>query len=732
MRTRRTLLITALLLVTPLLFAQNSPYGVLEYYGDDLELAIYDEDDFEVNFFLGMDLSPGDRIVTENTTVEIRLEPNGSIMKIGENTSFTVEAIQGRNEALTNRFAVSQGKLRTVAARVAGAEYEVRLPGAVAGVRGTDFVVEVAEGVRNALTVLDGSVTFSKPASGQALEIGAGERGEALAEQFAVSRVPEAELQQLAEELRFEALDPASVPTGEEPEDTTEAEEEPTEAEEAPAEGEAAAAEEEARFLSNLGEFLGLQIGSVTMNDQTYGEAVLTPAFEAGKLKAAFYLPVVYQEDLFDPGTWYRPGGNNEWSFGFDKGWTDDPIDAAADFGRDVALKIRYIQWGEQRDPFFFKVGNIPSITLGHGLLMYKYSNNVDFPAIRKVGLNLGLDREAWGFEGVINDLTRPAIYGGRLYFRPARPLSNAAVGLSALTDLKPTDELSSTRPDGTSLPGGLDALYDATRESDLYFLNLGMDLDVPIVEGDIFSLVAFGDVGGMIPYVREGAGGVGSGVKFDALVDLESSELKNFGLASGVLGKIAMVDYRLEYRRYDGTFRYGFYGPNYDRLRGNYAVETLAYLDDPDSELFDVTTMGIYGEAGFDILELLRFEAGYFWPWQVTSDGNWEGSDRDELNVSATIQEGLLPLGITASFGYRRTFFIPTLLGKSDFEEATLFDANTVASATVTYPVASNLDLIASVYATVNRDGDGDIVYDDDGGPKVSPTVVIQTKIGF
>lgn len=732
MRIRERLLVIALLLVTPALFAQTSPYGVLEYYGDDLELTIYDEDDFEVNFFLGMDLSPGDRIVTQNTTVEIRLEPNGSIMKVGANTSFTLETIQGRDEALSTGLRVGRGKLRTVAARVTGADYEVRLPGAVAGVRGTDFVVDVAQGVRQALTVLDGEVVFSKPAAGQSLQIGAGERADALSDQFAVSEASEEELQQLVEELRFEALDPASVPSGEQPETEEGRTEEEAQAEDEPTGEEATAPAEEARFLSNLGEFLGLEIGSVTMNEQTYAEAVLTPAFEFGKLKAAFYLPIVYQEDLFDASEWYRPGGNNEWTFGFDKGWTDEPIEAAADFGRDLALKIRYIQWGEQRDPFFFKVGSIPSITLGHGLLMYNYSNNVDFPAVRKVGLNLGLDREGWGFEGVINDLTRPAIYGGRLYFRPARPLSQAAVGLSALTDLNPTDEISSTRPDGSSLPAGLATLYEDTRESDLYFVNLGMDLDVPIIEGDLFSLVAFGDVGGMIPYVRKEAGGVGSGIKFDALVDLESSELKNFGLASGVLGNIAMVDYRLEYRRYDGTFRHGFYGPGYDRLRGNYAVETLAYLNAPEAEIFDVTTMGIYGEAGFDVLELLRFEAGYFWPWEVTSGGEWRGSDRDELNISATIQEGLLPLGITASFGYRRTFFVPTLLGDSDFKDATLFDANTVASTTVTYPVASNLDLIASVYTTVSRDGDGDIIYEDDGNPKISPTVVIQTKIGF
>lgn len=727
MNLREAVLSVILLLIAPLLFSQTSPYGVLEYYGDDLELAIYDEDEFEVNFFLGMDLSPGDRIVTEETTVEIRLAPNGTIMKIAENTSFTLEAIQGREEALTNRFSLTRGKLRTVAARVGGAEYEVRLPGAVAGVRGTDFVVDVARGARQRLVVLEGAVSFTLPDTGESLTVGAGQSADALAEIFSLSSVPPAELEALAEEMRFQALDPASVPSGEDeavPGEEEGEDEETEQSEEQAPEG------EESRLLSGLGDFLALEMGSVTLNQSTYAQAVFQPYFQFGRVKASFYLPVVYQENLFDPGEWYRPDGNNEWTFGFDKGWTEEPIEAAADFGRDLALKIGSIEYGEQRDPFFFKVGNIPAITLGHGLLMERYANDLDFPAVRRIGLNLGLDREGWGFEGVVNDLTRPAIYGGRLYFRPARPLSEAAVGLSAITDLSPAEEISTSRPDGSTLPAGIASLYQATRESELYFLNVGMDLDVPILERELFSLVAFGDVGGMIPYVRSEAGGVGSGLKFDALVDLDSSELRNFGLATGVFGTIAAVDYRLDYRRYDGTFRYGFYGPGYDRLRGNYAAETIAYLQNPD--LFDATTMGIYGEAGLNVLQLLRLEAGYFFPWEVTSSGSWETSDRDEFNISATLREGLLPLGITASVAYRRTYFFPTLLGDSDFEDASLFDANTVASATVTYPVASNLDLIASVYATVVRDSSGDIVYEDDGDPKVAPTVILQTRIGF
>lgn len=707
--------------------AQAAPYGVLEYYGDDLELTVYDDDNFEVNFFLGMDLSPGDRIVTENTTVEIRLEPNGTIMKIGENTSITLDSIQGRDDALESSASIGNGRLRMVAARLAGAEYNVRLPGAVAGVRGTDFIAEVVEGESRAITVLEGEVEFAKNETGESVGLLAGQRADAAAESFEATTLSPEQLQQLSEGFAFEALDPDQVPSGEEEAQPSPDADAPAESdEESQEETETTGTEEDTRFLSGLGDVLGFQVGSITIDRDTYAEAVFQPAFEIGKLRLAFYLPIVYQDDLLDPWEWYRPDGNNEWSFGSDKEWRDEPDEAAADFAQDAVMKIRYIEYGEQRDPFFLKVGNISSVTLGHGLLMYKYANDLDFPAVRRVGLNVGVDREGWGFEGVINDIPEPAVYGGRLYFRPARPLSNAAVGLSAITDVSPTGELPETDEAGNPLP-----LNEVARRSDLLFLNVAMDLDVPIIERDIFSLVAFGDIGGMIPYVRKKAGGVGTGIKFDALVDLESSELKNYGIASGFLGNITLLDYRLEFRRYDGTFRHGFFGPNYDRLRGSYAVETLVYLDNPEADRFDLTTMGIYGEAGADIFQLLRLEAGYFWPWEEIG-GDWQPSDRDEFNLSATIREGLLPLGISASLGYRRTFFVPTLLGDSDFKKASLFDENTVASASVTYPFAENIDITASVYSTINRDSAGNIVYEKNGTPKVSPTVAIQTRVGF
>ena len=60
----------------------------------------------------------------------------------------------------------------------------------------------------------------------------------------------------------------------------------------------------------------GHGIGSVTIDGTSYSKVVLAPEVRIGRLKLGLYLPVIYNGDLFNPSTWYEPGGNNEWDFG--------------------------------------------------------------------------------------------------------------------------------------------------------------------------------------------------------------------------------------------------------------------------------------------------------------------------------------------------------------------------------------------------------------------------------
>lgn len=263
------------------------------------------------------------------------------------------------------------------------------------------------------------------------------------------------------------------------------------------------------------------------------------------------------------------------------------------------------------------------------------------------------------------------------------------------------------------------------------------------MIDRDLLALIGYAEAGGLIPYVRDDADidfdddgtvddTVSAGIKNDALVDFSSGELKNFGWKTGVRGNVLFLDYLLEFRSYDGIFRPSFYGPSYDRLRGTIAAETIGYLADTEADEYQQTTLGIAGEAGASIFNLVYLSAGYFWPWEVTESGDWQGSNNDELVVTLELRDGLIPFGIEAGLAYQRTNFAATLAGWNEYEDATLFDASTTLDGYVAYPVNSFIDLVARVSTAAVRDEDGNIVYDNNGNPKMAPTVAIQTQVGL
>jgi hypothetical protein len=634
---------------------------------------------------------------------------------------------------------MSTGKLRAVAARASGTAYRFRTPAAVGGVRGTDFGMEVVPGEREALAVREGSVAFERTATNQQVIVNAGQVADVFADSFEPLNVDPETMAALFEGLDFEELDPERVPQArrtardggdDEGGDAGEADGETGDAadgtDDATAEEEPGAFE---RTMSRIGEFMGLETGALTLDGETYAKIIVQPTISVGKLKAALYLPAVYQNNLFDPRTYYRPKGNNEWSFGSDQDWENEPLEATGDLFTDLALKLRYLQYGEQRDPFYLKLGNLANMTLGHGLLMRNYANDVDFPAVRRIGLNGGIDTGGFGFETAVNDLTEPEIFGGRIFFRPLQ--RTAALGFSAVADIDPAGDIPKDDPEYSP------ALADELRRVDPIVTAVGADVDVSIVENDLLSVVAFTDVGGLVPYLRDSltdidGSTVDAGLKTEAFVDTDAGRLRNFGAMTGVLGNVSFLDYRLDFRTYNGIFRPFYFDGGYERRRGRVAEEVYRYFVDPSADEFNETGAGVYGEAGFSILaDNLHFRAGYLWPWEVDSTGEWTLSDYDYLTLRAELREGLLPLGIHASTEYDRRGFFATAMDRGDFADATFFDANSILRSEVVYPVAPTLDLAFIVTTTVLRNEDGTIRYDD-GEPEVGNSVTIETRIGL
>ena len=54
--------------------------------------------------------------------------------------------------------------------------------------------------------------------------------------------------------------------------------------------------------------------------------------------------------------------------------------------------KILYIKYGGENDLVWAKYGSLEGITFGYGGLLNNYSNMLEFPTVRKVGFNTGLN----------------------------------------------------------------------------------------------------------------------------------------------------------------------------------------------------------------------------------------------------------------------------------------------------------------------------------------------------
>lgn len=751
----------AILLVLPFLVVAQAATAqaggqkfTLEFVdGSNLKVLQADKSElvFNVGVFEGDQIAPGATIITGgDTSAEFKLSPNGSIVKVGKNSTFMVKGL-AVNSGEKNAFQVAAGKIKTIAAK--GSNISVGTPTALCGVRGTDFVVDV-EGGKELLAVKRGDVVFDKlDANGNPLasiNVLGGQAADALASTFAAFAFSAQQYDQQFSDLTFTKLSETDVPQApEQPSTPAQSGDQTTqttqvtgqEAAGTLAEGASKMSKEEVQsgFVKWLQDILGFELGSVTINGTTYSKAIVQPNFNFGKLRFGLYLPVIYSNDIFNPNDWYKPAGDNEWSFGTDYSWSKDPMGAALDVTRDVALKIKYFEFGKQLDdPFFIKVGNLNDLTIGHGLIMRNYNNSTEFPAIRRIGFNVGFDAGGFGLEALVNDLADPWLYGGRFYFRPIQG-SKIALGLDGAIDISPA----------SSLPAG-----DQTSYGNPMFVSGGADLDLPIIPSNGFlSVRAFADAAATVPYTRNDIAATSTsallpaGPQYNLIFNQATGSFQNWGADAGFMGNVLFIDWRLEYRYYTGFFRPSFYDASYDKMRASYVYQYYKYMTDASLVASSPAVMGIYGEGGFSLIrDKLSLKLGYAWPWDPSAGSNVMEQlvlSSDEFHAALIVKKGLIPIfDVSGSITYDRRGLAQALYlsspagGGSAFQ---LIDANTTFAGELVVPVPKtpNLD-VAAVFASVPvRNADGSIQYASAadaaaGLPVLRPSLTFETRFHF
>ena len=145
MRSTFLILFLAFVTIGPVAAQSREPVAVIAYADGD-GIAVFQDDgsDLEVDPFdaIGFELFNGDTVVTEDATfVEVVILGTGNTLKIAENTNFQIRDLQTDE---VGDFALAYGRVRAKVERLTPqGRYYVFGPEAVAGVRGTDFGVDV-------------------------------------------------------------------------------------------------------------------------------------------------------------------------------------------------------------------------------------------------------------------------------------------------------------------------------------------------------------------------------------------------------------------------------------------------------------------------------------------------------------------------------------------------------------------------------------------------------------
>ncbi len=164
---RRQLFLLSLLVIAPAVHLVGEPSVGVIVYSEGREVTLLRDDtrislDAGTGEALGEPVYAFDQITTgEDTSAEIQLLTGRNIVKIAENTTFTVAELGDGRSSL----GVTYGRLRARVERLAGtSSFELRGITASAGVRGTDFaydqVLDPERGdLFNRVSCLEGEVT---------------------------------------------------------------------------------------------------------------------------------------------------------------------------------------------------------------------------------------------------------------------------------------------------------------------------------------------------------------------------------------------------------------------------------------------------------------------------------------------------------------------------------------------------------------------------------------------
>lgn len=618
----------------------------------------------------GTVLKPGDTVMVKGAGSSAQLIfSDGSTLDLAENAGVGVIATDNERALFQNNGGIfykiipGQGPFRVATASAAAA------------IHGTDFAVRIKADGAASFAVVKGKIGV-KGAQGEEVFVKAGElcRAAADAAASAAEPIPADILKKLEEwgQTSFEpyvepapaaAATPESSPAATEAAPSGEAAVSPAAA--GPAAPETAAEEkkeEEAPEGKKEGIQWSLGMGSATVDGKNWSRLSLRPDIPLGPFGICLDLEI-FIDDQGDIS---------------DKGWR---FKNATQTFESLQRKIYYIRYGRPGDKIYARLGALDNVTLGYGLIMYGYSNALQYPDVRKMGLQMELNELpflGFGVQGMVNNFQDfqkgGALVGVRPFFKPLSPLGlpllgnlvvgatlvkdyNQRAGLSDrdgdkvpdLLDKAPDDkDWAIDKPDfsalnsdtNANLPGAIDTVTAAFKrvngkQVDKYrqyvegkdpFAIGGVDVGLPIISTKALSLIVYAQVAAVLD---------------DGADDIDPEKTSGWGLAApGVGVGVGPLKVNVEYRHFKDQFQGEYFDQSYelDRMKqidDSTLVAKEAFLAD------DLTMDGVFGRATLNLINLVELGANYQW-MTISYDDRESGEGRPSKDQSFGARAGV------------------------------------------------------------------------------------------
>src|SRR6266481_1724896 len=405
-------------------------------------------------------------------------------------------------------------------------------------------------------------------------------------------------------------------------------------------------------FGGTPGAYVGLAVSNI-QGEGSYAATVINTEFNLGPVGLGLSVPLnllVWNNDQCCAGATTR---DSKTYFGVlrRRDW---------DEAQDYTKFVRYVRYGNKRDPLYVLAGQLWSASIGHGTLVSRYSNSLslDHP---KAGLALDVNTDFAGVETLTDWVGSPSLMAGRAYFRPFGDmpiLRGWAIGLSGATDR--------TAPVGVAGPLQSDSTGNPILPNQHAIYAAGIDTEFEVLHNSLISL---------IPYIDfNRVAGAGNGLHAGILTDVR--------LPVPMLQ--VNVSAKLEYRKMQPGYIPEYFDQTYDIGRVQYAVQqgsSTTYMAKYDAAQAARTPDTSFSQGGFHG-ELAVNLAGF-----VQVGGLYEDRQGDANGASLGLFAILPKLDVVKASAYylRKNM-------KSGFGDAFRLDERSLLAASLAYKMVGPL----------------------------------------